>query len=196
MKGEMGMKKIFIIECNPKKEHSKRRVYVQTYIDEAKSCGHEVRIINLYDLNIDYLRFSGDNADHSLTGELKQAQDNLIWADQLVITYPIWCFAIPAILKSFIERTFSRDIIWKISEKGPQPILKNKTAVIMQSYDMPSIFMKYFLGDVPFKFWKVLLEKWCGFKIEKRFDLDCINSVSEKTKQKRLNDIKKFIAKL
>lgn len=190
------MKKIFIIECNPKKELSKREVYVQTYINEAKKHGHEIRKVNLYDLNIDYLKFNGEEPDKSLTDELKQAQDNLIWADQLVITYPIWHFAIPSILKCFIERTFSRDVLWKISAKGPQPILKNKTAIIMQSYDMPYFFMKYFLGDVPFNFWKVLLEKWCGFKIEKRFDLDCINSVSEKTKLKRIKDINKFVSKL
>lgn len=189
------MKKIFVITCNAK-EHSQKEVYVQTYIDEAKKYGHDVRNINLYDLDIDYLRFKGDEMDCSLTDELKQAQDNLVWADQLVIVYPIWHFAIPSILKCFLERTFTRDVMWKLGKMGPEPVLKNKTAVIMQSYDMPYFVMKHILGDVPFKFWKVLLSQWCGFKITKRFDLYCINSVSEKTKQKWIKDIKKFVAKL
>lgn len=189
------MKKIFVIECNAK-EHSKKEVYVQTYIDEAKKCGHEIRTVNLYDLDIDYLRFKGDEMDSSLTDELKQAQDNLVWADQLVFVYPIWHFAIPAILKSFLERTFTCNVMWKMGKMGPEPVLRNKTAVIMQSYDTPYFVMKYFLGDVPFKFLKVLLDRWCGFKIVKRFDLDGIFSVSEKKKQKLIKDIKKFIAKL
>lgn len=189
------MKKIFVIECNPK-EHSKKEVYIQTYIEEAKKCGHEVRTINLYDLDIDYLRFKGDEGDYSLTDELKQAQDNLVWADQLVLVYPIWHFAIPSILKCFLERTFTRNVMWKLDKMGPKPIFKDKTAVIIQSYDMPYVCMKYFLGDVPFKFWKVLLSQWCGFKIVKRFDFDGISSVSERRKQKWIKDIKKFIAKL
>lgn len=189
------MKKIFVIECNAK-EHSQKEIYVQTYIDEAKKCGHDIKTVNLYDLDIDYLRAKGDNFDYSLTDELKQAQDNLVWADQLVIIYPIWDFAIPAILKSFIERTFTRDIMWKMGKRGPEPVLKDKTGVIIQSYDMPNFVMKYVLGDIPFKFWKVLLSQWCGFKIVKRFDLDGIFSVPEKKKQKWIKDIKKFIEKL
>lgn len=187
-------KKIFVILANPK-EHSLKEVYVQTYIEEAKKYGHEVREVNLYDLNIDYLRFEGDAPSSSLTEELKQAQDNLVWANQIVFVYPLWCFAIPAILKAFIERTFTNGIVWKFGKFGPEPVYKDKTAVIIQSYSMPYIGMKM-LGDVPFKFWHVLIEKWCGIKIAKRFDLEMIDSVPEKRKQKWLTEIKKFVAKL
>lgn len=189
------MKKIFVIEVNPKKEQSKKQIYIQTYIEEAKKCGHVVRYVNLYDLNIDYLRFNGEEADWSLTEELKQAQDNLIWADQLVIVYPLWDFAIPAILKAFIERTFTSEKLWKIGKRGPEPVQKNKTSVIIQSYSMPYFLMKHILGDIPFKYWKVLLEGWCGYKIEKRLDLDIIDNVTEKRKQKWIKDIKKFVSK-
>lgn len=189
------MKKIFIIECNPK-EHSSKEEYVNTYVEEAEKLGHEVRRLNVYDLNFDFLRFKDDKQDNDLTDELKQAQDNIVWADQLVFVYPIWCFAIPAILKSFIERTFQYGILWQIGPMGPKPVLKNKTSVIIQSYDMPFFLMKYILGDAPFKFWQVLLSQWCGYKIVKRFDLDGISTISEKKKQKWIKNIKKFVAKL
>lgn len=189
------MKKIFVITCNPK-EHSQKEVYVQTYIDEAKKCGHDVRNINLYDLNIDYLRFKGDEMDCSLTDELKQAQDNLVWADQLVFVYSIWWLGIPSIMKSFIERVFVTGLVSDLNKRGPKPLMKGKTAVIMQSYSMPYFFMKYICGDIPMKWWKVILTDWCGPKIVKRFDFDMIDSVEEKLKQKWIKDIKKFVAKL
>lgn len=188
------MKKIFIITCNSK-EHSLKEEYVQTYIEEAKKLGHEVRTVNLYDLNIDYLRIKDNLPENILTDELKLAQDNIVWADQIVFVYSIWCFNIPAILKSFIERTFQADVVWKFGKMGPEPVMKNKTSVIIQSYSMPYFSMKL-LGDIPMKFWKVLVDQWCGFKIIKRFDFDMIDSVSEKRKQKWIKDIKKFIAKI
>lgn len=189
------MKKIFVITCNPK-EHSKKEPYIQAYIEEAKKCGHEVRVVNLYDMNIDYLRAKGDEFDVSLTDELKQAQDNLIWADQFVFVYPIWCLAIPPIMSSFISKTFSEGIACEFSPTGPKPLMKNKTAVIMQSYSMPYFAMKYFCSDVPMKWWKVVLTTWCGPKIIKRFDLDLIDNIPEKRHQKWLKDIKTFVDKL
>jgi len=187
--------KIFMIICNPK-EHSSKDAYVQTYIEEATMRGHEVRTINVYDYDIDYLRANGDEMDYSLPSELKQAQDNLIWANQLVFVYPVWCLSIPALLKSFMDRVFAEGVAAEYSDRGPKPLMKDKTAVIMHSYSMPCVAMKYFYGDILMKWWKVVLTDWCGPKIVKRFDFDMIDDVSEKRKQKWINDVKKFVAKL
>lgn len=187
--------KIFMIICNPK-EHSSKDEYVQTYIEEAKKAGHEVKAVNLYDLNIDYLRAKGDDFDYSLTDELKQAQENLVWAEQLVFVYPIWCLAVPPIMSTFISKIFASGIACEYTDRGPKPLMQDKTAVIMHSYSMPYFYMKYFYCDVPMKWWKVVLTTWCGPKIIKRFDFDMIDSVPEKRRQKWIKDIKKFVAKL
>lgn len=189
------MQKIFILTCNSK-EHSEKELYVQTYIEEAGKYGHEVRSINLYDIDIDYLKANGNEFDYSISDELKQAQDNIIWADQIVFVYSIWWLAIPALMKSFIERTFAEDVVSKMDKMGPKPLLKDKTAVIIQSYSMPYFVMKYIYGDIPMKWWKIVLTDWCGPKIIKRFDLDMIDSVPEKRKQKWIKDIKKFVSKM
>lgn len=185
------MKKIFVINCNPK-EHSSRQEYLDTYTTALKERGHEVREVNVYNLNVDYLRAHGDKIDYTLTLELQEAQDNLIWADQIVFAYPIWCLAIPPILNSFISRVFAEGVACESSAMGPKPLMKDKTAVIMQSYSMPYFAMKYLYKDIPMKWWKVMLTDWCGPKIVKRFDLELIDSVPEKRKQKWIKDIKKF----
>lgn len=194
-KEEKKMKKIFLIICNPK-AHSQKELYIQTYVEEAKKHGHEVRIVNLYDLNIDYIRANGDEIDYSISPELKQAQDNILWADQLVFAYPIWWLGIPALMKSFIERVFQENVVSDMGDMGPKPLLKGKTAVIMQSYSMPHFVMKYFYGDIPMKWWKIALSSWCGPKIVKRFDFDLIDNVTEKRKEKWIKEIKKFIKKI
>lgn len=186
---------IFMIICNPK-EHSSKEEYIKTYVEEAKAKGHDVRVVNLYDLNIEYLKFSGEKPENNLTPELKQAQDNILWSNQLVFVYSIWWLGIPAIMKSFIDKTFREGVVASMGKCGPEPLLKGKTAVIMQSYDMPYWCMKYFYGDIVMKWWKVVLTDWCGPKIVKRFDFDMISSVPEKKKQKWIKDVKKFVAKL
>lgn len=194
-KEENKMKKIFLIICNPK-THSQKELYIQTYIEEAKKLGHDVRVVNLYDLNIDYVRANGDEIDYSITPELKQAQDNILWADQLVFVYPIWWLGFPALMKSFIEKVFQENVVSDLGDMGPKPLLKGKTAVIMQSYSMPYFAMRYLYGDIPMKWWKIALTGWCGPKIVKRFDFDLIDNVSEKKKEKWIKEIKKFVKKI
>lgn len=189
------MKKIFIITCNPK-EHSEKEIYVQTYIEEAQRLGHEIKTVNLYDLNIDYLKANGNDFDYSISDELKTAQNDILWADQLVFVYPIWWLTIPAIMKSFIERVFQDDVVSTMGRIGPEPLMKDKTAVIMQSYSMPYFALRYLYSDVTMTWWKIILTDWCGPKIVKRFDFDYIDNVPEKRKQKWIKNIKKFVKTL
>lgn len=196
------MKKIFVITCNPNKE-SKRTPYIDAYIEEVKKNGNEVRILNIYDLKIDYLNGLDDKSLYldmknkdSLTEELKEAQDNIVWADQIILSYPVWWLDIPSKLKSFFERVFQVGTIIDYDKSGLVKILKNKTVVIIQSYNMPYFIMKYMYQDIPFKYLKIILSDWCGFKIEKRFDFDNIENISESKKQKWLKDIKKFASKV
>lgn len=188
------MKKIFVITYQPK-EKSDKAEYVETYIQEAKKHGNEIRIVNIHDLNIEYLKIEGKSPDLILSKELKEAQDNILWADQIVLVYPVWCMGLPAKLKAFIERVFQENVLVGYGKMGPEPIVKNKTMVIIQSYAMPYFFMKYFYGDLPYKMLKVIFSNWCGFKIAKRFDFDVIENVSEKKRQKWLKKIRKFVAK-
>lgn len=190
------MKKIFVIQYQPKKK-SEKAEYLETYIQEAKKLGHEVREINLHNIEIEYLSINDLGLpDPVLTSELKEAQDNILWADQIVFAYSVWCLNLPAKFKSFIERIVQKDVLVSYGKMGPEPIIKDKEMVVIQSYSMPYFLMKYVYGDAPFKIMKVVFKNWCGFKIIKRFDFDIIDTVNEKRKQKWLNEIKKFVNKI
>lgn len=188
------MKKIFLIHYQPK-EKSDKQDYVNTFIEESKKAGNEVRILNLHSIDVEYLKIENNIPAKDLTPELKEAQDNIIWADQLVVVFSVWCLNVPAKFKAFIERVFQADILVGYGKMGPEPILKNKTLVVMQSYAMPKFIMKYFYGDLTYKFIKVVFDTWCGFKIVKRFDIDTTENISEKKHNKIISEIKKFCKK-
>lgn len=189
------MKKIYIINCNAKKD-SLKAPFVSAYTEEAQKSGNEFKTVNVYDLQVEFFSFNDNKPSSELSEELKQVQQNIIWADQIVFVYPVWCLGIPAKLKALIERIFQEGILLKYGKMGPEPLLKNKTMVIMQSYAMPVFFMKYFFSDLPFKHLKIIMSKWCGFKIEKRFDFGCLDSATEKQKQKWEKEVRKFASSI
>lgn len=186
------MKKIFVITYQAR-EKSDKAEYVNAFIEEAQKTGSEVRVLNLQEIEIDYIKFEGDEPDQTLSTELKTAQENIIWADQIVLVYPVYCMNVPAKLKAFVERVFQYGAIVKSGKMGPEPLLKNKKLIIIQSYGMPYFFMKYIYGDLPFKFVKTVFETWCGFKLVKRIDFDMIDRIDQKRKSKLMKEILKIV---
>lgn len=183
------MKKIFVIYCNPKKKSFSEAI-ANTYINAAQNVNKEVRFINVYNLEIGYYSF-----DNELTSELKEFQDNILWADELVFIYPVWWTSIPAKLKSIIESTFVKGVVAQFSSQGfPIPLLKGKTAVVIQTYDMPVFIMKYPGGDLPFKLMKEIF-KICGIKVKKRFDFGLMMNSDQKKRNKWLKKIENYALK-
>lgn len=185
------MKKIFVITYQPKTK-SDKETYFNEFITASTNAGNDIRILNIHDIDVDYLKFDNNLPEETLSKELKEAQNNILWADQIVLSYSVWCMNIPAKLKAFIERIFQGGVLVKPGKMGPEPIFDDKTLVIMQSYGMPYLFMKYTFGDLPFKFLKMVFEKWCGFKIIKRIDIDLVDNINTKRHAKLINEIREF----
>jgi NAD(P)H dehydrogenase (quinone) len=95
-------------------------------IRELEAQGHEVRVSDLY---ADRWKSEVDRADfpslapdtrlipvaaskeafedNGLTEDVKAEIDKLLWADALILQFPLWWFTMPAILKGWIERVFA-----------------------------------------------------------------------------------------
>ena len=89
-----------------------------------RSHGHEVRESDLYAMGWDPVvretDFAHDPAtridvleeseralnDGSLHADIRAEQEKLLWADTLVVQFPLWWFGMPAILKGWFDRLF------------------------------------------------------------------------------------------
>lgn len=104
-------------------------------VDELRAQGHEVRVSDLYAAvwksEVDHADFpslpadtrlitaaaSGDAfASGTLTDDVKAEQDKLLWADTLILQFPLWWFAMPAILKGWVDRVFSYGLAYGVGE--------------------------------------------------------------------------------
>jgi NAD(P)H dehydrogenase (quinone) len=104
-------------------------------IDELVAQGHEVRVSDLY---ADQWKSEVDRADfpalppggrfvpvaaskyafqgNTLTGDVKAEIDKLLWADILILQFPLWWFGMPAILKGWIDRVFAYGFAYGVGE--------------------------------------------------------------------------------
>lgn len=152
---------------------------------------NEVRVHNLYEENFDpVLRFDSVNKRRDLKSvpEMEVYRENILWSDHVVFVFPIWWGGMPAILKGFIDRVFSKGFGYDYVGNRPVGLLKNKTSWIVSTNDTPAIISKLFQDD----FGKVLEKqvlKMCGFSKVKRI---AINNVKNSTKSERLQHIEKL----
>ena len=105
-------KKIFVLNGHPR-EASLSATFAQTYADAAQGEGHEVRVMNV--------------------GDLEGVLQSIEWADHVVLTSPMWWGGLPAKLKGLIDRSFlpGRTFDTK-SGKFPKPMLKGRTARVIR----------------------------------------------------------------
>jgi len=128
--------------------------------------GHEVRVTDLYEERFDpLLFFDGEHLrrDLQFDEDTRIYRENILWAEHLVVIFPIWWGGMPAILKGFIDKVFAKGFAYDYTKTLPIGQLKGKTAWIINTHDTPSLYAKLFGVD----YGKVLKRKvlaFCGIK--------------------------------
>ena len=118
---------------------------VQAYAEGALAAGHEVRRITLGETEVTFLRSAHDWANGAPTPAIRAAQDTIGWAGHLVIVYPLWLGAMPAMLKAFFEQVFRPGFAIKRDHGTLWPgLLKGKSARIVVTMGMPGWFYRLF----------------------------------------------------
>ncbi|MBN9044469.1 MAG: NAD(P)H-dependent oxidoreductase [Rhizobiales bacterium] len=103
--------------------------------EELKAQGHTVRVSDLYAMGwkseVDRADFpsltpgerlmpaaASKRAFHegTLTEDVKAEIEKLLWADMLILQFPLWWFAMPAILKGWVDRVFAYGFAYGVGE--------------------------------------------------------------------------------
>jgi putative NADPH-quinone reductase len=118
------------------------------YAKGAEDGGHEVKRIEVAQLDFPFLR-TKDEFEKGLPPEsIKQAQEAIGWADHLVIVYPLWLGTMPALLKAFFEQVFRPGFAFEYGESGRTPTkrLTGKSARIVVTMGMPAFAYRWFFS--------------------------------------------------
>lgn len=55
-------------------------------------------------------------ATNTMTGDVKAEIDKLLWADTLILQFPLWWYAMPAILKGWVDRVYAYGFAYGVGE--------------------------------------------------------------------------------
>ncbi|MFD2673509.1 NAD(P)H-dependent oxidoreductase [Marinicrinis sediminis] len=102
--------------------------------------GSEVRIRDLYEMRFNPILSVDDfneYAQKSLPADVKEEQEHIAWAEQLILLYPTWWISMPAILKGYVDRVFTNGFAFRYTESGAEGLLTGKKALVFQTCGQP-----------------------------------------------------------
>lgn len=148
------------------------------YLKGAQAAGHTTRLLKLNDLNFDLNLKAGYQKRQPLEPDLEEAQRLLLWCDHLVVVFPTWWGAPPALLKGFMDRVLLPGFAFKYRKNSPlwDKLLAGRTARIIVTSDGPGWWMRYRYFDPAIRLVKQTTLEFCGFTPVKVTRVDSIKS--------------------
>lgn len=130
------MSNVLIVHAHPEPRSltaSLKNLAVETLTAQ----GHQVAVSDLYAMrwkavadaadfprrrNPDRLRYASESGNAFATGtqpaDVVAEQDKLLWADAVLLTFPLWWFSAPAILKGWVERVYAHGFAYGVGPHG------------------------------------------------------------------------------
>lgn len=122
-------------------EGSFNNAILDAAVGALKNKGHEVNVRDLYKLGFNPVLTNADTAalrEGNPPADIKTEQEYLRKADFITFIYPIWWAGIPAILKGYVDRTFSYGFAYQYnSQGGIDKLFAGKKGAIINTYGTP-----------------------------------------------------------
>jgi NAD(P)H dehydrogenase (quinone) len=131
-------KRIFIWVAHPKPS-SFNAALAARYAKGAEAKGAEVRTMALADMQFDQ-DFDGYDTPQTLAPDLATWQENILWADHVMIVHPYWWGAMPARAKAVLDTALLSGFAYKYHGKGMgwDKLLEGRTGDAIITSDTPS----------------------------------------------------------
>lgn len=125
---------VLIVFAHPEPQ-SLNAALCRSVVDELELLGHSVKVSDLYrqgwksEVDRDDFR-QLDEGQHlhvtaasdvafetgMLTDDVRQEQEKLLWADTVILQFPLWWYSMPAILKGWVERVYAYGFAYGVGE--------------------------------------------------------------------------------
>jgi NAD(P)H dehydrogenase (quinone) len=190
--GKLEIKQLNILLINAhNRENSFCSALAKAYEEGATFAGHEIKTLNLRDLELEkYLRY-GHDKQYEPEGDVLKAQQHINWCNHMVFVYPTWWAGLPALLRLFFEMVFSPGFAFKYHNRmrkivGWDKLLKGKTARIISTMDAPPWYYKWIIGNPAEKIMKRGILGFSGISLVKTTYFGSVKLSTNKQRQEWL----------
>lgn len=118
----------------------------EAYADGARHGGHEVRVVDVAQLDFPVLRSQEEWEKGTVPAALAPVQADLTWADHVVLFFPLWLGDMPALLKAFLEQVARPG--FAIGKEGSNPLmsklLTGRSARVVVTMGMPALLYRWY----------------------------------------------------
>ena len=149
--------RVLIVVAHPEPQ-SLKSALVRVIVEELHADGHEIRVSDLYAMGWksqidrdDFPEWQKDlplriavasytsHESYTLTEDVVAEQEKLLWADAVIFQFPLWWYAMPAILKGWVDRVFSCGFAYGVGEHSDkhcgdrygEGVFKGKRAILI-----------------------------------------------------------------
>ena len=117
----------------------------RAYAAKLEQLGHRQRTYDLYRMGFNPVLAAHElvpvSADHPVSADVVQAQDDIRAADVLTVIYPLWWLSMPAMMKGYIDRVFARGFAYESHNGIVQGLLSGKKCVLITISGAPLLLL-------------------------------------------------------
>jgi putative NADPH-quinone reductase len=183
----MKKNKILVILGHPKTDSFCGALF-KAFIEGAAGSGLDVREIRIGELIFDPILWKGYDKTQELEPDLVKCQDDILWAEHIVLVYPTWWGAMPALLKGFIDRIFLPGFSYKFHEgsKFWDKLLSGRSSQLLVTMDTPPWYYRWVYRSPGHNQMKRTVLEFCGIKVNKITEFAPIKGSNHKKREKWL----------
>ncbi|MGD2118325.1 MAG: NAD(P)H-dependent oxidoreductase [Chromatiales bacterium] len=164
------------------------------YHQGALQAGHDVRLIEVTQLDFPLLRSQRDYEQGQPPADIAQAQQTILWAEHLVILYPLWAGGMPALLKAFLEQLLRPGFAYvkQRADAVPKKMLTGRSARIVITMGMPTLVYRWFYRAHSLKSLKRNILKLCGISPIRETLFGMVENVGDAKRRQWLDKIQQL----
>lgn len=122
------------------------RLLVEAYAEGASAAGHEVRRIAVGALDFPVLRSAHEWKHGPVPRALAASQQHILWAQHVVLFFPLWLGDMPALLKAWLEQVARPG--FAVGPEGPKEFgrkpLSGRTARMVVTMGTPALAYRWY----------------------------------------------------
>lgn len=170
----------------------------ETVLRVLKQKNRDVRIRDLYALHFNPVLHGSELEglqQGRVSGDVAIEQEHVRWADVLIFIYPIWWAGMPAILRGYIDRVFSKGFAYDYGPEGG--LLKGKKVVIFNTLGAP---LEVYESAGIFKSMEQLTDqetfRFCGMEVTGHRYFGSVPTVTQEERVKMLDEVARIAESL